>query len=182
MFESKCQFSNWERKCFDSFFSSLFSFRNWHGPSLKCHWNECFTAKYFRLTKKIVWPTLIYMTISLFKNPAKEKAHFIITVYIFWFVTSCFLSLFPDLCLKFQNLNPPRFGSKRNTLSIYSPIAVSGKSMLHWITNFSSNGIPKGIKSLVHYLYLIDVLNSSCRYFTLPSLIAYQLNQTLFLS
>lgn len=40
--------------------------------------------------------------------------------------------------------------------------------MLHWITNFSHNGTPKGIKSSVHYLYLSDaVLNSSCRLFSL---------------
>lgn len=41
--------------------------------------------------------------------------------------------------------------------------------MLHWITDFSLNGTPKGIKSSVHYLYLSDVvLNSSCRSFSFP--------------
>lgn len=107
------------------------------------------------------------MAISLFKNPVKENTHFVITAYIFRLMASFFFSFFPDLCLKFQKLSSPHFGRTQNQFS-HSPITVSGKQMIHWITNFSHNGTPKVIKSSVHYLYLSDVvLNPSCRLFSL---------------
>lgn len=180
MFESKCQFSNWERKCFDSFFSSMFSFWNWHGASLKCHWNKCLFVKHLDLAKK-VWLISIYMAISLFKNPVTENTNFVITVYIFWFMTSFFLLFSPDLCLKFQKLSPPHFG--RTHKQIIVPLqSVANKCFTG--SRISALMVPQRALNLLSIICIWVMLSWThpAGHFPFPSLMAWQLNHTLFLS